>query len=443
MAKKELIFECEHCGNIQNKWLGKCPECGAFGSFLEIKKKDLEVIRQNSLNLKKNSATPIDEVKIKDFTRFDTGEEEFNLVLGGGVVEASLILIGGNPGVGKSTLLLKVASNLAKKYPVLYISGEESLSQIKSRAIRLNAINKNLFLLNEINFSFIKDEIYSKNYKFIIIDSIQTLFSDEISSSPGSVSQIKDITFNLMRIAKEQNITIFVIGHITKDGSLAGPKILEHMVDVVLYFEGDSSKEARFLRGFKNRFGSNNEVGIFHMQNDGLVSANFFKNLSFKKSSSSGSAVSVTMQGSRPMIVEIQALVAESNYPKRALFGYDKNRLDIIIALLDKKMGLKLSGYDVFINVIGGIKINEPACDLAVVAAIISSFKNRVISNESVFIGEVSLNGEIKDVPFLDLRLNEAKKQNFKNAIISNKPLKNQGLKIFNTDSISKIIDWM
>lgn len=447
MAKtKTTIFECEHCGNQQNRWLGKCPECGAFNSFVELKADQIKALKEISkIHISTSKAKPISEVEIEKISRLSTEDEELDLVLGGGVVEGSLVLIGGSPGIGKSTLLLKIASNLSKNdRNVLYISGEESESQIKMRADRLNAINKNLFLLTEICLENIKSELANKEYKIIVVDSIQTLYSENISSAPGSVSQVREITFELMRIAKEKNICIFIIGHITKEGSIAGPRVLEHMVDVVLYFEGDASKELRILRGFKNRFGSTSEVGIFEMSQNGLIPAKNIASKFFTRGKAiSGSAVTVIMEGSRPLVVEIQALVCESSYPKRSSTGYDRNRLDMILALLERKIELPLGHYDVFINVIGGVKINETAADLAVVAAIVSSFKNRPISKETIFIGEVSLNGEIRDVYNLDIRLKEASIQKFKNAIVPLKTTSNSTIKTFITKEINQVLDWM
>lgn len=447
MAKtKTTIFECEHCGNQQNRWLGKCPECGAFNSFVELKADQIKALKEISkIHISTSKAKPISEVEIEKISRLSTEDEELDLVLGGGVVEGSLVLIGGSPGIGKSTLLLKIASNLSKNdRNVLYISGEESQSQIKMRADRLNAINKNLFLLTEICLENIKSELANKEYKIIVVDSIQTLYSENISSAPGSVSQVREITFELMRIAKEKNICIFIIGHITKEGSIAGPRVLEHMVDVVLYFEGDASKELRILRGFKNRFGSTSEVGIFEMSQNGLIPAKNIASKFFTRGKAiSGSAVTVIMEGSRPLVVEIQALVCESSYPKRSSTGYDRNRLDMILALLERKIELPLGHYDVFINVIGGVKINETAADLAVVAAIVSSFKNRPISKETIFIGEVSLNGEIRDVYNLDIRLKEASIQKFKNAIAPLKTTSNNTIKTFIAKEINQVLDWM
>lgn len=392
-----------------------------------------------------SKAVSINEVQIENINRFSTKDSELDLVLGGGVVEGSLVLIGGSPGIGKSTLLLKIASNLAKDgKKTLYVSGEESASQIKMRAQRLEAIDEKLYLLTEICLENITAEIQKNDYKILVIDSIQTLYSEEVSSAPGSISQVREITFELMRLAKDKNICIFIIGHITKEGSIAGPRVLEHMVDVVLYFEGDASRELRMLRGFKNRFGSTSEVGIFEMSAKGLVSASEISSKFFTRGSAmSGSAITVIMEGSRALSVEVQALVCESAYPKRSCTGYERNRLDMLLALLERKVELPLGHYDVFVNISGGVKVGETAADLAVVAAIISSFKNRPISKDSVFIGELSLNGEIREVFNLDQRLKEAKTQKFKNAIIPNKPLDTQGLKCFYAKDIVQVLEWM
>lgn len=446
MAKLKTLFECEACGNQQSKWMGKCPQCGAWESFIELSNEQIKASQELAkLTKTTKNATPISQIQIEQIKRKSTGDNELDLVLGGGVVSGSLVLIGGSPGIGKSTLLLKIASNLANdNQKVLYVSGEESASQIKLRADRLNANSDNLFLLTEIDLSSILAEVAKNEYKAIVIDSIQTLYSDKISSAPGSISQVREITFELMRLAKKDDIAIFIIGHITKEGSIAGPRILEHMVDVVLYFEGDSSKELRILRGIKNRFGTTSEVGIFEMRSNGLVSAKDISSKFFTRGSAvSGSAITVTIEGSRALVVEIQALVCESSYPKRSSTGFDKNRLDMILALLERKLEIPLGHYDVFINVTGGVKINEPACDLAVVAAIISSFRNRPISKESVFIGELSLNGEIREIFNLDARLKEATLQKFKNAITPNKPLEKSTIKTFVAKEITQVLEWM
>ena len=446
MAKIKTVFECQACGNQQSKWVGKCPQCGAWDSFLELNAQQIETLKEISKSSAKPSlAKQISEVEIEKITRISTQNSELDLVLGGGVVEGSLVLIGGSPGIGKSTLLLKIASNFAAQgKKTLYVSGEESASQIKMRAQRLDAVKEGLFLLTEILLENILAEVRKNEYKILVIDSIQTLYSEKISSAPGSVSQVREITFELMRLAKNENICVFIIGHITKDGSIAGPRILEHMVDVVLYFEGDSSRELRMLRGFKNRFGSTSEVGIFEMSQNGLISANDVAGKFFTRGkATSGSAITITMEGSRALSVEIQALVCESAYPKRSSTGFDKNRLDMLLALLERKLEIPLGHYDVFINVSGGVKIGETAADLAVVAAIISSFKNRPISKESVFMGELSLNGEIREIFNLDQRLKEAKTQKFKNAIVPSKPLDAQGLKCFVAGDITQVLEWM
>ncbi|AJC88131.1 DNA repair protein RadA [Campylobacter insulaenigrae] len=445
MAKKHILFECQACGNQQTKWLGKCPDCGAWDSFVELKQEQIKVLKELENINKSNLAVCINDVEEENFIRISTQYRELDLVLGGGLVIGSLTLIGGSPGVGKSTLLLKIASNLAKNgKKVLYVSGEESKAQIKLRANRLEANDKNLFLLTELCLEDILSELLKDQYEILIIDSIQTIYSNKIASAAGSVTQVREITFELMRFCKARNISTFVIGHITKDGAIAGPRILEHMVDVVLYFEGDNNKEIRILRGFKNRFGNISEVGIFEMTSKGLISAKDISNKFFTRGKAvSGSALSVVMEGSRALILEIQALVCESTYPKRSATGYEKNRLDMLIALLERKLEIPLGRYDVFINVSGGVKINETAADLAVVAAIISSFKNRPLSKDSVFIGELSLNGEIKEVFSLDVRLKEAKMQNFKNAIIASDPLEKIGLKCFVAKELREVLEWM
>jgi len=447
MAKKKTsLFECQHCGEQSTKWLGKCPNCGSWDSFIELNQEQQEVLKQTSKVVNTTSkATPITQIKQDDVTRFSSYNDEFDLVLGGGIVPGSLTLIGGSPGVGKSTLLLKVAGSIAKSgKKVLYVSGEESSGQIKLRANRLDSNHNDLYLLSEIRLEEIQDELLREKYEVVIIDSIQTIYSSNLTSAPGSVSQVREITFELMRKAKESDIAMFIIGHITKDGSIAGPRVLEHMVDTVLYFEGEASKELRMLRGFKNRFGSTSEIGIFEMTAEGLISAKDIASKFFDKSKAqSGSALTVVMEGSRALIIEVQALVTESTYPnpKRSATGFDANRLNMLLALLEKKIDLPLNHYDVFINISGGIKIKESSADLAVIAAIISSFRDRPISKESVFVGEVSLTGEIKDVYSIDLRLKEAQAQGIKKAVVALKPNLKLELKTFAVDEVSKMIE--
>ncbi|WP_419769513.1 MAG: DNA repair protein RadA [Candidatus Marinarcus sp.] len=447
MAKKKTsLFECQHCGEQSSKWLGKCPNCGAWESFIELNETQQEVLKQISkITTGDSKAKPITQIQQDDITRFTSNDSEFDLVLGGGIVPGSLTLIGGSPGVGKSTLLLKVAGNIAKtNKKVLYVSGEESAGQIKLRATRLEANEDNLYLLSEIKLEEIMHELLREAYEVVVIDSIQTIYSSNLTSAPGSVSQVREITFELMRKAKDTNIAMFIIGHITKDGSIAGPRVLEHMVDTVLYFEGETSREIRMLRGFKNRFGSTSEIGIFEMTNEGLVSAKEIASKFFDKSKpQSGSALTVSLEGTRALILEVQALVCESTYPnpKRSATGFDSNRLNMLLALLEKKLDLPLNHYDVFINISGGIKIKESSGDLAVIAAIISSFRNRPISKESVFIGEVSLTGEIKDVYSMDIRLKEASTQGITKAIVATKPKSIKDMKCFTVDEVSKMIE--
>lgn len=446
MAKNKALFECQACGNQQSKWLGKCPDCGAWDSFVELKAEQIKVLKELAqASTKASEAICIEDVELEHFTRYSTDDDELDLVLGGGLVEGSLVLIGGSPGVGKSTLLLKIASNLAKQNKkVLYVSGEESKAQIKLRADRLEANAPNLFLLTELCLENILEELYKKDYSILIIDSIQTLYSNKFTSAAGSITQVREITFELMRVSKACNISTFIIGHITKEGAIAGPRVLEHMVDVVLYFEGDATKEIRLLRGFKNRFGGTNEVGIFEMTAKGLISAKDLASRFFTRGKAiSGSALGVVMEGSRALVLEVQALVCESSYPKRSATGYEKNRLDMLLALLERKLEIPLGHYDVFVNISGGVKISETAADLAVVAAIISSFKNRPLSKDSIFIGELGLNGEIREVFSLDVRLKEAKMQKFKNAIIPSKPLEDIGLKCFVAKELSQVLEWM
>lgn len=355
MAKKSSLFECQFCGWQSPKWLGKCTNCGSWDSLIELKPSQIKITQ--TLKNTSSSAIPITEVSFETITKFSSYEEELDIVLGGGIVPGGLYLIGGSPGVGKSTLLLKIAGNIATKAQkkILYVSGEESAGQIKMRASRLGAESQNLFLLNEINLNSITQALEEQEYAVSVIDSIQTIYSPEITSAPGSVSQVREATFALMRLAKEKNISIFIIGHITKEGSIAGPRILEHMVDCVLYFDGDPSRELRMLRGFKNRFGATSEIGIFEMKGGGLVSAKEASKLFFtQKSAQAGSAIAVALEGSRALIIEIQALVSESAYPKRSSTGFDNNRLNMLLALLERKLEIPLGRYDVFINVPGG-----------------------------------------------------------------------------------------
>ena len=449
MAKKKTLFECQSCGFQTPRWMGKCPSCNEWESIVELTAEQIKFVQATtgtthaSLTTK---AKPITEVSEDNISRFSSGSRELDLVLGGGIVPGSLTLIGGSPGIGKSTLLLKIAGNLARTdTKVLYVSGEESAGQIKLRANRLEANHDQLYLLAEINLQSVLNEIASESYGFIVIDSIQTLYSDETPSAPGSVTQVRTITFELMRLAKSLHIPIFIIGHITKDGSIAGPRVLEHMVDTVLYFEGDTNSELRLLRGFKNRFGSTNEVGIFEMNASGLHDAQSMAGRFFDKETlQPGSALTVIMEGSRPIIIEVQALVAEAHaHPKRSSTGLDNNRLGMLLALLEKKLDLPLGTYDVFVNISGGIKITEPAADLAIIAAILSSYRERALSAQTLFLGEVSLTGEVREVSGLTQRLKEIHTQGFTKAIVPIKPLEETPVKCFIANEVSRIVEWM
>jgi DNA repair protein RadA/Sms len=447
MAKKKILFECQHCGLTTPKWMGKCTNCGSWDSFVELSEHQQEVVKQTkSTSSAIAKAISINDIVEDEVYRYSSLDVELDGVLGGGVVPGSLTLIGGSPGVGKSTLLLKIGANIASTNKnVLYVTGEESASQIKLRSNRLKANMQTLYLLSEIRLEQVLVELENRDYEFLIIDSIQTLYSENVSSAPGSVTQVRQITFELMRIAKEKNIAIFIIGHITKEGSIAGPRVLEHMVDTVLYFEGDSSQELRILRGFKNRFGPTSEIGVYEMKAEGLVSATDVSSRFFNRNSEQpGSALTVIMEGSRPIILEVQALVSESHTSnsKRQATGFDTNRLNMLLALLERKLEIPLSGYDVFINITGGIKITETAADLAILAAIISSFRDRAISKETVFIGEVSLVGDVREVYALDARLKEAKMQNIKKALVSKKPMDKNTIKTFVVDEVTKLLEW-
>ena len=447
MAKKKTLFECQACGFQSPRWMGRCTSCNAWETMIELSTEQIKYLQESpTIGVSHSKATPITQIEEDNIVRFGSGSVELDLVLGGGIVPGSLILIGGSPGVGKSTLLLKIAGNLARENKkVLYVSGEESAGQIKLRANRLDANHDNLYLLPEINLATVISEINHHPYQLIVIDSIQTLYSDDTPSAPGSVTQVRTITFELMRLAKGLHIPIFIIGHITKDGSIAGPRVLEHMVDTVLYFEGDTNSELRLLRGFKNRFGATNEVGIFEMNKEGLNDAKSMAGKFFDKEKlQSGSALTVIMEGSRPIIIEVQALVSEAyGHPKRSSTGFDNNRLGMLLALLEKKLDLPLGTYDVFVNIAGGIKINEPSADLAIIAAILSSYRNRKISAQTLFLGEVSLTGEIREVSGLSQRLKEMETQGFTKAVIPNTPLEKTNIKCFIADEVSKVVEWM
>ena len=421
MAKNKTVFVCSSCGYESPKWMGKCPACNEWNTFYEEK-----VVSSSSSNSskKKELAKPVELNKIegKGELKISTGFEELDRVLGGGLVNGSLILLGGEPGIGKSTLILQICNKIKTDGKVLYISGEESGEQIKLRADRLGVKNDNLLFLSETNIENIEENILSIQPKLVIIDSVQTMFSEEITSAPGSVSQVREITAKIMRTCKENNITTILIGHVTKDGNIAGPRVLEHMVDTVLYLEGERYFSYRMLRGVKNRFGSTNEIGMFEMQNEGLVEITDPSKvlISERDENPSGSTIVATMEGTRPLLVEFQALTTPTIYglPRRTANGIDYNRLAVLIAVLEKKVGLNLGSQDVYFNIVSGLKINEPAIDLGIIAATVSSFKNIPIDKSVVVLGEVGLTGEIRSVNLIDKRLKEAEKLGFKKCII-------------------------
>ena len=421
MAKNKTVFVCNECGYESPKWMGKCPACNAWNSFFEEK-----VISSSGSNSskKKELSKPIELNKIegKSEAKISTGFNELDRVLGGGLVNGSLILLGGEPGIGKSTLILQICNKIKTDGKVLYVSGEESGEQIKLRADRLGVKNDNLLFLSETNIENIEENIISINPKLVIIDSIQTMYSEEITSAAGSVSQVREITAKIMRTCKENGVTTILIGHVTKDGNIAGPRVLEHMVDTVLYLEGERYFSYRMLRGVKNRFGSTNEIGMFEMEAEGLVEITDPSKvlISEREDNPAGSVVIASMEGTRPLLVEFQALTTPTVYglPRRTANGIDYNRLAVLIAVLEKKVGLNLGNQDVYLNVVSGLKINEPAIDLGIIAATVSSFKNLPIDTGTVVLGEVGLTGEIRSVNLIDKRLKEAEKLGFKKCII-------------------------
>ena len=422
MAKgKKSVFFCQNCGHEENKWLGQCPMCKEWNTFVEeaisvSKSSAVKQAREAEVVALKNVETDHEE-------RIHTTIEELDRVLGGGIVPGSLILVGGDPGIGKSTLLLQVCQKLCeKKRQVLYISGEESLKQIKLRANRMGEFTEDLFLLCETNLDIIKNVIEKRKPEMVVIDSIQTMYSEEVSSAPGSVSQVRESTNIFMQLAKGLGISIFIVGHVTKEGTVAGPRVLEHMVDTVLYFEGDRHASYRILRGVKNRFGSTNEIGVFEMRQNGLVevqNASEFM-LSGRPENASGSVVACSMEGTRPILLEIQALVCNSNFglPRRTAAGTDYNRVNLLMAVLEKRAGMHLSNADAYVNIAGGIKMNEPAIDLGIVMAIVSSYKNRPVDEKTIVFGEVGLSGEVRAVSMPEQRAAEAKKLGFETCIM-------------------------
>ena len=437
MAKaKKSVFFCQNCGHEESKWLGQCPVCRQW----------------NTWSLQEAEVVTLASVRTDTEERTRTGIKELDRVLGGGIVPGSLVLVGGDPGIGKSTLLLQVCQRLsARKLKILYISGEESLKQIKLRANRMGEFTEELLLLCETNIEIIRSVIEKQKPALVVIDSIQTMYSEEVGSAPGSVSQVREATNIFMQIAKGMGISIFIVGHVTKEGTVAGPRVLEHMVDTVLYFEGDRHASYRILRGVKNRFGSTNEIGVFEMRQDGLREvenpSEFM--LNGRPEHASGSVVACSMEGTRPILLEIQALVCRSNFgmPRRTAAGTDYNRVNLLMAVLEKRLGLPLSSYDAYVNIAGGIRINEPAVDLGIVMALVSSYKNRPVSEDVLVFGEVGLSGEVRAVNMPEQRVSEAKKLGFRTCIlpaVSVDAVKNiQGIKVMGVRSINEAIDLM
>ncbi|MCR5213635.1 MAG: DNA repair protein RadA [Eubacterium sp.] len=438
MAKEKQIFYCKECGYESSKWLGQCPGCKAWNSFVEekvIKTRNNKTITPGE----RPKATSIKDISSSEESRIFTRISELDRVLGGGIVKGSLVLVGGDPGIGKSTLLLQMCRNLVESdIRVLYVSGEESMSQIKSRAVRLNVsksskasgnekinsndIDEKLMLLSDNDMDNIENQIQSINAEVVVIDSIQTIEASSIDSAPGTVSQVREVTARLMQVAKQHEIAVFIVGHVTKEGTVAGPRTLEHMVDSVLYFEGDESGGFRLLRANKNRFGSTNEIGVFNMTDSGLDEvtnpSEFF--LSGRPLDASGSAVVCIIEGTRALMVELQALVTDSSFslPRRTAVGMDFNRLNLLIAVLEKRGGIHMTNCDCYINIAGGLKVNDPSADLGLICAIVSSFRDRAIDDKTVIIGEIGLAGEIRAVRSISQRLREAAKLGYTRAIV-------------------------
>ena len=423
MAKSKTVFVCNECGYESAKWLGKCPACNAWNSFYEekvVKEKDGSFISDKKT--KSSKPTTLNSIEGKEAARTSTGVGELDRVLGGGLVKGSLVLLGGEPGIGKSTLILQICDKMQGEGKVLYVSGEESAEQIKIRADRLDIKNDNILFLGETDIDLIADAIKEINPKLVIIDSIQTMYSDEITSAAGTVSQVREITARIMKICKQEAITTIIIGHVTKEGNIAGPRVLEHMVDTVLYLEGERYFSYRILRGVKNRFGSTNEIGMFEMREEGMCEILNPSDvlISDREDNPAGSCIVSSIEGTRPILVELQALTSQTvfGYPKRTANGIDFNRLSLLIAVLEKKSGMMLGSQDVYLNVVGGLKINEPSIDLGICLVTISSFKNISIPKDMVIMGEVGLTGEVRRINFIEKRIKEAEKLGFKTCVI-------------------------
>ena len=494
MAKaRTTIFFCQNCGYESAKWMGQCPACHEWNTFAEelvspkasgsgSGKPTAGVVQWDSLGIRKGTAgtgsgsdtsagtagskagagkraglraLPLKDITVNDTGRMSTGIAEMDRVLGGGLVQGSLILVGGDPGIGKSTLLLQVCRNLttpgkemSEPVRVLYVSGEESQQQIKLRANRMGAFGDSLLILCETNLADVQETIVREQPQVVVIDSIQTMYNENVTSAPGSVSQVRETTGLLLQLAKGLGVTIFIVGHVTKEGAVAGPRVLEHMVDTVLYFEGDRHASYRILHGVKNRFGSTDEIGVFEMKSDGLREvpnpSEFM--LDGRPSGASGSVVACSMEGTRPILIEVQALTARSNlaYPRRTTEGADNNRVNLLLAILERRLGLRLSDMDVYVNIAGGVRLREPAVDLGIVVAVISSFKDIVIDEKTLVFGEVGLSGEIRSVPQAPLRVKEAQKLGFTTIILPQACMrsvgKSDGIRLVGVRNVRELI---
>lgn len=423
MAKSKTVFVCNECGYESSKWLGKCPACNSWNCFFEQKIVETKSsILKKDDNIKRNVPQTLNSYKAKETLRTSTGFGELDRVLGGGFVKGSLILLGGEPGIGKSTLILQICDKVQGEGKVLYVSGEESAEQIKLRADRLKIKNEDILFLGETDIDVVNQSIIELNPKLVIIDSIQTMYSEELSAAAGSVSQVREITSQIMRVCKSREITTIIIGHVTKEGNIAGPRVLEHMVDTVLYLEGERYFSYRILRGVKNRFGSTNEIGMFEMKEEGMTEILNPSDIliSERDDNPSGSCIVSCMEGTRPILVELQALTSQSvfGFPKRTANGIDFNRLALLIAVMEKKANLMLGTQDVYLNVVGGLKISEPSVDLGMILVTASSYKNIPIPKDMVIMGEVGLTGEVRRINYIEKRLKEAEKLGFKSCII-------------------------
>ncbi len=445
------VFCCQSCGYQTPKWMGKCPDCGQWDTFVEeTRASRSDHGTTHSLLSHQTEPVPIDSIEFDDEYRLSTGIQEFDRVLGGGLVPGTLVLIGGDPGIGKSTLMLQALYGLANSgSKVLYVSGEESVRQIRIRSERLSAVSHDLMIVSEIDIESIISMVKSTKPDVLVIDSIQTMFSSDLTSAPGSVSQVRESAVRIMLMAKKTGIPTFLVGHVTKDGAIAGPRLLEHMVDTVLYFEGDRNHVFRILRTVKNRFGSTNEIGVFEMNERGLEevanpSAVF---LSERPENAPGSVVTASMEGTRPILVELQALVGSTSFgnPRRTILGMDNNRVALLVAVIEKKLGMHLMGHDIFMNVAGGVKVDEPAIDLGIISAVTSSFLDKSIQDGTIILGEVGLAGEVRAIGRVETRVAEAKKMGFKRCLVPDSNLKRmsgiKGIELVGIKTVSEAVE--